>query len=65
MLVEKSLCQQSHPDANALSYNDDQTSKICHKYSSGMNFIGVTNYFLTGFKACYKGSHATKMNKNL
>lgn len=54
VLVEESLYQQSHPDVNAESYNNGQTSKLYHEYNSGMNAVGITNYFLTGSEAFHE-----------
>jgi hypothetical protein len=47
--------QQFHPGVNAVnatSYNNNQNSKTCHGYSSDLNIIGITTYFLIGFNAC-------------
>lgn len=48
------------PALNPVSYDNGQVSKTYYWCNSGMDIMGVTNHFLTGFKSC-----ATRLNPNL
>lgn len=51
----KESYQQSYPDVNSVSYINGYYGKTTPTDNSGMNVMGIANYFMIGFQASSTG----------